>query len=80
MVLISPYEPKYNADETGFLFWHYQQNHSRLREKSIRGSEMSKERLKCYCVGIWWEKTVLIGKAVKPRCFKNLKINNLLVM
>jgi hypothetical protein len=28
--LISTYEPKniYNADETGFFFWHNQQNHS----------------------------------------------------
>jgi hypothetical protein len=34
-----PYEPKniYNANETVVFFGHYQQNHSRLSEKSVPG-------------------------------------------
>jgi hypothetical protein len=34
-------------------------------------------------VEIWWgkwQKPLAIGKAEKPRCFKNLKINNLPVI
>jgi hypothetical protein len=58
--LISPYEPKniYNADETGFCFRALKRNHSRLREKSVmRGnSKCPKKDLRCYCVGIWWQK------------------------
>jgi hypothetical protein len=45
--LISPYEPKniYNAEETGFFFGHYQQNHSWLREKSVPGEKYPKKDL-----------------------------------
>jgi hypothetical protein len=82
--LISPYEPKNidNADKTGWLFGHYQQNHSRLREISVRGGKCAKKDLQCYCVRIWWEnwKASRDGKAAKPRCVKNLKINNLSVI
>jgi hypothetical protein len=80
--LISPYEPKniYNADETGLFFWRYQQNHSQLREKSVLGAKRPKKDL---TVGIWWEKWKSLSwleKQAKPRCFKNLKINNLPVI
>jgi hypothetical protein len=56
--LISSYEPKhiYNEDKTGLFFGHYQQNHSRLREKSVPGAKCPKKGLQCYHVGIWWEK------------------------
>jgi hypothetical protein len=62
---------------------HYQQNHSRLREKSVPGAKRPKKDLQRYCVGIWWEKKkkpLVIGKAAKPRCFNTLKINNLPVI
>jgi hypothetical protein len=71
--LISPHEPKniYIADETGFFGGHYQQNHSRLREK------MSKERLTvllCENMVVGeMEKPLVIGEATKPRFFKKLK-------
>jgi hypothetical protein len=52
--LISPYERKsiYSAHKTGLFFWHYQQNHSRLREKSVPGKKCPKKALQCYCMGI----------------------------
>jgi hypothetical protein len=51
-------------------------------EKSI-GDKMSKERLTVLLCGNMVgqvEKPLVIGKAEKPRCFKNLKINNLPVI
>jgi hypothetical protein len=76
---ISQYEPKniYNADETGLLFGHCQQNHSRLREKSVLVAKCLKKDLTVLlCENMVGE----MEKAAKPRCFKNLKINNLPVI
>jgi hypothetical protein len=64
-------------------FGHYQQNHSRLREKSVPGGKMSKERITVLLCGHMvgqMEKPLLIGKAAMPRCFKNLNINHLPVI
>jgi hypothetical protein len=83
--LISPYEPKdiYDADEIGLFFGNYQQNHSRLREESEQGGKMPEERLTVLLCGNMageMEKHLVIGKAAKLICFKNLKINNLSVI
>jgi hypothetical protein len=50
--LISPYERKnlYNEYETGFIFAHFQQNHSLLREKSVSGENVQR---KTYSVIVW---------------------------
>jgi hypothetical protein len=81
--LISPYEPKniYNADKTGFFFRALPTKS--LREKSVPGLKCPKKDLQC--VIIWeysWRngKTSCDWKSSKPRCFKNLKINNLPVI
>jgi hypothetical protein len=72
---ISPYEPKniYNADETGLFFRPLLTKSLVVKGEKCTRDKMSKERL-----------TVLLcgrhGKAAKPRCFKNLKINNLPVI
>jgi hypothetical protein len=58
------------------------QKHSWLREKSVPGAKCPKKDLQCYyCVNMVgeMEKPLVIGKAAKPRWFKNLKINNLSV-
>jgi hypothetical protein len=83
--VISPYEPKniYNADKTGFFLKHYQQNHPQLREKTVLGAKCPKKDLQVLLCGNMVggkEKPLMIGKATKPRCFKNLKINNLPVI
>jgi hypothetical protein len=65
------------------FFGHYQQNHLRLREKSVPGGKMTKERLIVLLCGNMvgeFEKPLVIGKATKPRCFKKLQINNLPVI
>jgi hypothetical protein len=65
------------------FFGHYQQNHLWLREKSVPGGKMSKERLTVLLYGNMVgekENPLVIGKAAKLRCFKHLKINNLPVI
>jgi hypothetical protein len=55
-----------------------------VKGEKCTGCKMSKKKdLQYYCVGIWWEKwkkPLVIGKAAKPRCFKNPNINNLPVI
>jgi hypothetical protein len=54
-----------------------------LRDKSVRGGKMSKERLTVLLCGNMageMKTPLVIGKAAKPRCLKNLKINNLPVI
>jgi hypothetical protein len=62
------------------FFGNYQQNHK--GEKCAMG-KTSKERLTVLLCGNMMgemEKLLMIGKAAKPRCCKNLKINNLPVI
>jgi hypothetical protein len=75
---ISPFEPKsiYNADETGLVLGHYQQNQLWLREKSVPGTKCPKKDLQCHYKANGGRN----GKAAKPRCFKNREINNLPVI
>jgi hypothetical protein len=77
---ISPYEPKnmYNVDNTGLFFGHYQQNHSRLWEKSVPGGGNVQRKTMLLCGNMVgeMEKPLEIVKAAKPRCFKILKIDN----
>jgi hypothetical protein len=82
--LISPYELKNirNADET-VAFRALATTPLAVKGEKCTGEKMSKERLS---VLISWkmvgemEKPLVIGKAAKPRCFKNPNINNLPVI
>jgi hypothetical protein len=72
--LISPYGPKtiYNANETGLFF-------QALPTKSpaVKREKCPKKDLTVLLCGNMvgeMEKPLVIGKAAKPRCFKNLKI------
>jgi hypothetical protein len=83
--LISPFEPKniYNVDRTGLFFRPLPIKSLLVKGEKCTGGKMSKERLTVLLCGNMageMEKPLVIGKAVKPRCFKNLKINNLPVI
>jgi hypothetical protein len=80
--LISPYEYKniYIADGTGLFIQALPIKSLAVKGEKYTGGKMSKERLTLLAYGnkvIEIEKALVIGKATKPRCFKNLKINNL---
>jgi hypothetical protein len=81
--LISPYEPKsiYNADETGLFFLGITNKKSLVvKGEKCTGGKMSKERLTLLlCGNMAGEMEKPLGKAAKPRCFKNMKFNNLTV-
>jgi hypothetical protein len=62
------------------FFGHYQQNPSLLREKSVSGAKCPKEDLQCGNMVGGMERPLMTGKAAKPRCSKNQKINNLPVI
>jgi hypothetical protein len=83
--LISSFEPKniYNADETGLFFRILPTKSLAVKGGKCTGGKMYKERLTVLLCGNMvgeMEKPLVIGKAAKPRCFKNLKINNLPVI
>jgi hypothetical protein len=80
--LTSPYEPKniYNTDETGLFLQALPTKSLTVKGEECRGSKMIKDQLTVLLCGNMvreMEKPLVIGKAAKPRCFKNLKINNL---
>jgi hypothetical protein len=82
---ISTYEPKniYNVDETGLFFQALPQNHPWLGEKMYWGQTVQRKDLSVLLCGNTvgeMEEPFVTGKAAKPRCFKNLKINNLPVI
>jgi hypothetical protein len=54
-----------------------------VKGENCTGGKMSKERLTVLLCGNMvgeMEKSLVIGKAAKPNCFKNMKINNLPVI
>jgi len=69
----------YNMDETG-LFYRMQANNS-LATRQLEGRKQNKERITItVCCNVdgsdklpFW----IIGKSFRPRCFKNININNL---
>jgi hypothetical protein len=83
--LISPYQHKniYNVDETGLFFRALPTKSLTVKEEKCTRGKMSKERLTVLLCGDMvgeMEKPLVIGKAAKPRRFKDLKINNLPVI
>jgi hypothetical protein len=69
----------YNMDETG-LFYHMQADNS-LATKQLEGRKQNKERITitvcCNADGSDKLPLWIIGKSFRPRCFKNINIDNL---
>lgn len=80
--LIEGYDPKnvFNADETGLFYRALPSKSLAIRGEKCIGGKMSKERLTVLLCGNMlgeMEKPLVIGKAAKPRCFKNMDISKL---
>jgi hypothetical protein len=70
----------YNMDETGLFFRALPDKTLSVKGEDCKGGKKSKERITLsLCVNMEgdFEKPVVIGRAAKPRCFKNLKTENL---
>ncbi|XP_039967465.1 tigger transposable element-derived protein 6-like [Bactrocera tryoni] len=77
--LIENYEPKniFNADETGLFYKCLSDRTLSLKGQSCHGGKLSKDRLTLLLAanmdGSEKFKPLMIGKSMKPRCFKNIK-------
>lgn len=77
--LLEGYEPRdiYNADETGLFYNCLPNGTLTLKGQSCHGGKGSKERISVlFCVnsdGTDLREPLVIGKSLKPRCFKNTK-------
>ncbi|CAI6367554.1 unnamed protein product [Macrosiphum euphorbiae] len=76
-LIIEGYEPKniYNGDETGLFFRALPSKTLSVKSEECKGGKLSKERLTVFlCANMEgeFEKPLVIGKAQKPRCFKNV--------
>ena len=69
----------YNMNETGLFFW--MELDTTLATQQLAGKKKNKERLSvalcCNGDGSHKLKPLVIGKNAKPRCFKNVKLENL---
>lgn len=79
---ITDYDAKdvYNCDETGLFFRAIPDKTLCLKSDACKGGKHSKERLTvllCCNMEGDFEKTLVIGKSAKPRCFKNLDVKKL---
>lgn len=76
---LEQYEPRdiYNADETGLFYKCLPNGTLTLKGESCHGGKGSKERISVlFCVnsdGSDMREPLVIGKSLKPRCFKNTK-------
>ena len=72
----------YNMDETGLFF--RMEPDTTLATRQLAGKKKNKERLSvalcCNGDGLHKMKALVIGRAAKPRCFKNINLANLGVM
>lgn len=78
--IISGYEPKNiaNADESALFFRGIPTKSFSLKGQNCAGGKMSKERISillCVFADGTIEKPLVIGKAQKPRCFKQIDTN-----
>ncbi|XP_060863424.1 tigger transposable element-derived protein 4-like [Metopolophium dirhodum] len=81
-VLIKGYEAKdiYNADETGLFFRGIPTKSLVIKGDACVGGKKSKDRLTVLMCGSMAgeiRKPLVIGKSIKPRCFKNMNIASL---
>jgi len=75
--IVTGYEPQniFNADETGLFYRALPDKTFSYKGKSCSGGKIAKERLTVLlCVSMSGEKLkpLVIGKSVKPRCFKGI--------
>lgn len=80
--LITGYDKKdiANCDETALFFRAIPQKSLAFKGEKCFGGKLSKERLSvllCAFADGKFEKPLIIGKAVKPRCFKNIDVSML---
>ncbi len=83
--IVAGYEAKdiYNGDETGLFYRAFPNKTLCLRGEKCTGGKISKERLTIFVCGNMCgdlEMPLVIGKAKKPRCFNNVKIQSLPVI
>ncbi|CAC5395781.1 unnamed protein product [Mytilus coruscus] len=80
--IVADYTPEnvFNADETGLFFKALPDKTLGQKGEACKGGKLAKERitvmLACSSTGEKLPPSV-IGKAKKPRCFKNINVNNL---
>ncbi|CAF1419046.1 unnamed protein product [Adineta steineri] len=71
----------YNADESGLFFKALPNRSLVITKETCKGGKRSKERFTILCctnmTGTDKLQPLLIGKAAKPRCFKNLNVKQL---
>ncbi|XP_053545444.1 tigger transposable element-derived protein 4-like [Bombina bombina] len=84
-MLKEPYATKdiYNGDETGLFFRLLPSKTLAVKREKCTGGKLSKERLTVFLCGNMdgrLEKPLVIGKAAKPRCFKNIDTTQLPVI
>ncbi|XP_022169931.1 tigger transposable element-derived protein 6-like [Myzus persicae] len=78
-LIIEGYEPKniYNGDETGLFFRALPSKTLSVKSEECKGGKLSKERLTVFlCANMEgeFENSLVIVKAQKPRCFKNVDL------
>ncbi|XP_053555972.1 tigger transposable element-derived protein 6-like [Bombina bombina] len=84
-MLKEPYATKdiYNGDETGLFFRLLPSKTLGVKREKCTGGKLSKERLTVFLCGNMdgrLEKPLVIGKAAKPHCFKNIDTTQLPVI
>jgi len=70
----------FNCDETGLFFRALPDKTLSAKRQSSKGGKRSRERITVlFCCSATGEKLkpLVIGKAVSPRCFKNIKVESL---
>ncbi|CAI6370038.1 unnamed protein product [Macrosiphum euphorbiae] len=82
--IVTGYEPQniFNADETGLFYRALPDKTFSYKGESCSGGKIAKERLTVLlCVSMSGEKLkpLVIGKSVKPRCFKGIDVSKLAV-
>ena len=80
--IIQEYEPENtaNGDETGLFFSALPNKSLCLKGEICSGRKLCKERLTVFLCGFMsgeMEKTLVIGKAAKPQCFRNPVVRKL---
>lgn len=80
--ILSGYDPKdvYNMDESGLFFRALPDKTLKTRGEECKGGKKRKDRLTAsFCVNMMgeFEKTLIIGKCARPRCFKRMEIASL---
>lgn len=80
--IMKGYDPRdvFNMDESGLFYRALPDRTLRIRGEECKGGKRSKERLTAsFCVNMAgeFEKTLVIGKCAKPRCFKRVNVHQL---